>query len=347
MAAPAQPVQQSPSQSSSQSSGPAAAAPGRESAPSGSRDRLKRAVATSGGGFDAQAQMLAPPAAAAPVAAAPGAAAQAPVAPGQAQAPAQGAPVPAPPGGVQGPAPGAGPVDPEVAAQAEDRAAFQNVDGAVDKFTDVPKIGAYFNTECPQKWRAANRNHASVLDRCRTVGITEAQVNALVGYTGPGYAPMNRLTRGQMKSTYFKTAFQPYVTASSVALTKLNDGKKKNSQRGWRTIPGGDRDASVIENLYGREYVDEAGYMSTTLNSDQSMFAGPVSLQITASEGVNIKDFSLFPSEGEVLFKPGTRFKVKRFHKNADVEAAWKAWHRDNTQPKPAKPWFEVDLEGP
>lgn len=315
MAAPAHTAPQS-----TQSTGPAAASPAREAAPGGSRDRLRRAVATSGEGFDAQAQMLAPPAAAPPVAAAPGAAQ----------------------------ASGAAPtVDPEVAAQAEDRAAFQNVDGEVDKFTDAPKIGAYFNAECPQKWRAANPNHASVLDRCRTVGISVDQVNALVGYTGPGYSPMNRLTRGQMKSSYFKNAFQPYVTASSVALTKLNDGKKKNSQRGWRSIPGGDRDASVIENLYGREYVDEAGYMSTTLNSDQSMFAGPVSLQITASEGVNIKDFSLFPSEGEVLFKPGTRFKVKRFHKNADVEAAWKTWHRDNTQPKPAKPWFEIDLEGP
>lgn len=314
MSTPAQPVQ---------SPAPAAAAapPTRREESSGGRDQLRRAVAATDG-YAAQAQMLTPPGNAAPVAGA---------------APVAAAPAAAPPPTV----------DPEVAAQTEDRAAFQNVDGAVDKFTDAPKINTYFNTECPQSWRATNSNYQSVLDRCRTVGITTDQVNALIGYTGPGYAPMNRLTRGQMKSTYFKNAFQPFVTASTVALTKLNDGRKKNTQRGWRTVPGGDRDASVIENLYGREYVDEAGYMSTTLNSDQSMFAGPVSLQITASEGVAIKDFSLFPSEGEVLFKPGTRFKVKRFHRNTDVEAAWKTWHGDNTQPKPAKPWFEIDLEGP
>lgn len=232
----------------------------------------------------------------------------------------------------------------EDAAMAEDRAAFENVDGEINVFETREKVATYFNDTSPTKWRAAQPDHANIMRKANQQGVSTAEVNALVGYTGPAYAPMNRFTRGQMKSNYFKGIFQGYCGLAGSALGKLGDGKMKSSQRGWRTVPNGD--ASIIENLYNREFVDEAGFMSTTVQSEQGMFSGPVSIQIQARSGVDIQHFSWYASEGEVLFAPGTRFKVARFKRNADVEDAWKAWHADDTKPKPTKPWFEVDLEG-
>lgn len=229
-------------------------------------------------------------------------------------------------------------------AIAEDRAAFHDVDGQVGVFETREKVATYFNDTSPAAWRSAQRDHVNIMRKANEQGVSAAEVNALVGYTGPAYSPMNRMTRGQMKSNYFKDIFQGYCGLASAALGKLGDGKVKSSQRGWRTVPNGDK--TIIENLYNREYVDEPGFMSTTAHSEQGMFEGPVSLQIKARSGVDIQHFSWYASEGEILFAPGTRFKVTRFQCNADVEAGWKAWHADNTQPKPGKPWFEVDLEG-
>lgn len=233
---------------------------------------------------------------------------------------------------------------PEELAKAEDAASFQNVDGEIDLFATAEATDTYFQGTSPDRWAASHADHEEILEAANQQGVSTPEVDALVGYTGPAYAPMNRFTRGQMKSDYFKQAFGGYCGLASSALGKLGDGQVKQSQRGWRSIPNGD--AGIIENLYNREYVDEAGFMSTTANSDQSSFAGPVSLQISATSGVHIGNFSWYPSEGEILFPPGTRFKVKGFTRNTAVEEAWKAWHADNSLDKPGQPWFEVHLEG-
>jgi hypothetical protein len=161
---------------------------------------------------------------------------------------------------------------PEEIAKAEDAAAFHDIDGQIDKFVTAAATKTYFDATSPGKWKAAQPDHTNIMKVSNQQGISAAEVNALVGYTGPAYSPMNRFTRGQMKSDYFKQVFGGYCGLAGSALGKLGDGQVKSSQRGWRTVPNGD--AGLIEGLYNREYVDEAGFMSTTANSDQSMFEG-------------------------------------------------------------------------
>lgn len=248
----------------------------------------------------------------------------------------QSAQAPAPP------APGGGG---EQALMAEDVAAFDANPESAGKFDTVPKVESFYATDCPAIWRSRQRDHKKFLEKATKLGATEAQVFDLIGYTGPGYVPMNRLTRGQMKSATFKAAFKGHVAGASAAMVKLAAGTSVTSQRGWREVPKGD--PSVVENLYKREFVDEAGFMSTTLNSQQGFFKGPVSMKIVGSSCVDVKAYSCSPSEGEMLYPPGTRFKVLKCLRDATVEGAWKTWHAGAKDPAtmPASPWFQIELE--
>lgn len=241
-------------------------------------------------------------------------------------------------------APPPDPVQVEQQAEAEDKAKLSDIDGEIDVFSDEGKTAAYFSSRVPATWHSLQpANYPRIEQECTLKGVSRHELYALIGYSGPGYAPMNRLTRGEMKSKRFTNMFKPYTQAASAAIGKLGTPTVKHTQRGWREIRGGDD--TVVESLYHREFVEEKGFMSTTLNSDQSYFAGPVSIQIAGKSGVDIQLLSMVPSEGEVLYAPKTHFKVARFQRNADVEPGWRAWHQDKNNLKPTKPWFEVDLE--
>jgi hypothetical protein len=251
-------------------------------------------------------------------------------------------PLPVPP---QQPPPGAAAAPDEQQLEDEDRGAFADVDGNILLFDNEALVDTYFNVTTPRNWMGAHpMDHAAIHRRAtQDLHISDPELFSLIGYTGPGYAPMNRLTRGQMKSKRFTSIFRRRCDQAATALKKLDNKQEKQTQRGWRNIPKGDD--TIITGLYEREFVDERGFMSTTANSDQSFFAGPVSIQITGKSGVDIQQLSVLPSEGEVLYPPNTHFKVRSFVRDPSVEPAWRAWHRDNTNPKPDRPWFVVDLE--
>ena len=137
-------------------------------------------------------------------------------------------------------------------------------------------------------------------------GMTVPEVRAVVGYTGPGYVPMNRDTRG------------------------------------WNAIRN--NDPQVVRDLDDRDMVEEKGFLSTTTNANVGGFEGPVFFTVIGKSGVDVKAFSLNPSEGERLYPPMTRFKIESFAENPAHLGAWQN-HWNGLAPKPkGKPAFTITM---
>ena len=64
--------------------------------------------------------------------------------------------------------------------------------------------------------------------------------------------------------------------------------------------------ASVVEGVYNKDFITEAAFISTTVNSDTGAFSGPVLLEITGTSGVDVSSLSTAPKEGELLYHFGT-----------------------------------------
>lgn len=189
-------------------------------------------------------------------------------------------------------------------------------------------------------------------------GLTAEEKNAILGYTGNAYTPMNEQLRTAGETKRFDTNFPVDVdqrlepnlagygkrvkeqkgrdkqqSSMELVVSGLNKFPKFNgvSYRGLKTVPNSYFDVvqpgamlvdlafqSASASLEGARY-----YLSDKVGSREVYF------MIHTKTAVNIVDVSGIPKEAEVLFRPGTRFQVKavwqyvkgRVPKNAPTEA--------------------------
>jgi hypothetical protein len=121
-------------------------------------------------------------------------------------------------------------------------------------------------------------------------------------YTGIGYTEANSALR--MGVIPAKT--QQRIDGVVGALDKLMH--HKGSYKGW-TYRGTNLPKEIAETLQpGSTFVD-AGFASTSYKAAQA-FGGNHLFMIKSKTGVNVEDHSGMKHEAEVLFRPGTSFKV-------------------------------------
>ncbi|USD20645.1 DUF6531 domain-containing protein [Microbulbifer variabilis] len=142
---------------------------------------------------------------------------------------------------------------------------------------------------------------------------------ALRTYTGPYYRQMNGVLRG--KYPEISETWDPVNSAASRALEKLSADPLRNfAGTTYRGAPM--TEEKVHERFPGvGEIYSDKGFSSSTSDPDEA-FSGNVQMTIKSKTGVKIQDISAVPSEDEVLFRPGTEFKITK--KEKDEDGIWR-----------------------
>jgi SPP1 gp7 family putative phage head morphogenesis protein len=127
---------------------------------------------------------------------------------------------------------------------------------------------------------------------------------AIRAYTGGTYAQLNSALRnGSYAST---PALQAYVEAAQHGLSKM----PKYVGEAARGMSMGLSEMQKFLTVYQKgAIVEEAAFISSSSGS-RAAFGGNIFLKIKSRTGVDVSSYSRHPHEREVLFMPGTRFRV-------------------------------------
>jgi hypothetical protein len=142
-------------------------------------------------------------------------------------------------------------------------------------------------------------------------GLSDGEFFALALYTADDYVPMNAALRGDA-AKWKEYSSQIYGTAS--ALSKLKS--YANTDTVYRTELADAAKLPIFLKTYEvGNYVLETPFLSTSTDSELDFVSpkvGKVQLKysIVSKTGVDVKNLSSETSEGEVLFAPGTVFRV-------------------------------------
>ena len=140
------------------------------------------------------------------------------------------------------------------------------------------------------------------------MALSEAEQAAIRDYTDKGYERMNH----QLRDHELTAPMARKVATLIAALDRLPPFRG-DVYRGT-TIP----DPRVLEKYraVGSEVVEDAFVSSS--RSALKMYIGNVFFLIESKQGRDISRWSANPEEEEVLFRPGTRFKVLAFEERED-----------------------------
>jgi hypothetical protein len=132
--------------------------------------------------------------------------------------------------------------------------------------------------------------------------ITEEELIALRGYTGNDYARLNAALRNSDDAEL--RTLRAYIEGATAALHKLpkHQGPVARGMGGVTPVTPQEMKQFKV----GSEWVDK-GFMSCSIGKP---FKGNVKMFVESKSGVRIDSLSQIPSEVEVLFAPGTRFRV-------------------------------------
>jgi hypothetical protein len=138
--------------------------------------------------------------------------------------------------------------------------------------------------------------------------LDESDKTAMLDYTGKGYLAINhQLRRG--KKVKVPVAMKKRIAAIQTAMDKLKTYQGK-VYRGIASLPKKDR-AGLKPNAI---YTDFA-FMSTSRVPGEAFGKHSKErwvFEIESKTGVDIQAASNYKKEAEVLFRPGTRFRIKR-----------------------------------
>lgn len=142
--------------------------------------------------------------------------------------------------------------------------------------------------------------YAKLKSSFKDCGLDEAELAVIFGYTGGFYQHLNPALR----NGYTDSDLESFTRTLDRGLDKLRD------YSGWVyrgvTLPN-----SVKRQYVKGAIVSDLAYTSTGLNGG---FFGSDQLHILSRTGKYIAPVSKSPSENEVLFKRGTKFKVIESH---------------------------------
>jgi SPP1 gp7 family putative phage head morphogenesis protein len=141
--------------------------------------------------------------------------------------------------------------------------------------------------------------------------ITRTEYAAMKAYTGSHYHKLNTNLRAGAYS--HDQALQAVVEAAQHGLAKMP------KHAGW-TNRGVTANEGLLRQVLSTHtvgaVVEESAFVST---STASGFGGNIRMKFLSKTGVDVSKLSHYPSEAEVLFAPGTKFKVTRVEKASEM----------------------------
>jgi hypothetical protein len=158
-----------------------------------------------------------------------------------------------------------------------------------------------------EEFIAVNSSHSyqfarSLLDNPAYKNLDMVEVAAINHYTRIGYGEMNAALRAADSAKL--TKLQPVIEAASSGLSKMVSKSFVGTVFRGTTLTS---DVSAAYTVGVR--VTEKAFTSTTRNAVQK-FSGNTLFVIKSRTGKMVDELSSFKSEAEVLFPPGTVFKV-------------------------------------
>ncbi|USN14468.1 putative morphogenesis protein [Janthinobacterium phage vB_JliS-Donnerlittchen] len=134
--------------------------------------------------------------------------------------------------------------------------------------------------------------------------LTAEEAAAIRAYTGNTYRALNNALRSGKYAT--DHGLQAYVDAAQHGLGKMSKYRGLSS-RGMTFNQ--DQLKTVLSTYRKGAVVEDAAFVSTSAG-ENAAFSGNVYLKVNGTSGVDIAQFSKYTGEREVLFMPGTRFRV-------------------------------------
>lgn len=139
-------------------------------------------------------------------------------------------------------------------------------------------------------------------------GFTEAEISAIRSYTGAFYGEVNRALWDEKAGTPLEPGLRAYQTVMLPALGKIQS--YQGAVKRFSELP-----AKVLAEHQVGSVVTYDAYTSTSFDPNWAWQGGANStpngfLIYAAKRGKSVANISTSPAEKEVLFAPGTRFKV-------------------------------------
>lgn len=134
--------------------------------------------------------------------------------------------------------------------------------------------------------------------------LTREEVAAIRAYTGNTYRALNNALRsGKYSSDPY---LQAYVEAAQQGMAKMPKFTGLSS-RGMSFSQ--DQLKAMLSTYRVGAVVEDAAFVSSSYG-EQAAFGGNVFMKIQGKSGINVDNYSQYKGEREVLFMPGTRFRV-------------------------------------
>jgi len=134
--------------------------------------------------------------------------------------------------------------------------------------------------------------------------LTEVEASAITTYTGSAYKQLNNSLRDGKYAG--DTALQAYVEAAQHGLAKMPKYQGISS----RGMSFGQEELKKVLATYRKGAVIEDSAFVSTSYDEQAAFSGNVYMRVNGKTGVNVSQYSKYQGEREVLFMPGTRFRI-------------------------------------
>lgn len=151
-------------------------------------------------------------------------------------------------------------------------------------------------------------------------GLTMPELVSIHAYTTSngkhGYVPMNEALRDLEPQQLRQSPLFPLIHQAYSGVRKMPD----YSGVVYRSAPS--LPPNVLEQYKVGETIDEKGFTSTSKKQGGQYGYGKIRFTIRSNHGKDVSGISHYKDEEEVLFPPGTRFKVERRvdHPNGSVE---------------------------
>ncbi|WID41976.1 minor head protein [Pseudomonas phage ZQG1] len=134
--------------------------------------------------------------------------------------------------------------------------------------------------------------------------VTLEEVSAIKHYTGSAYRTLNDALRADAYSSNYR--LQAFVETAQHGMMKMPKFQGLSSR-------GMSLNDSALQNMLATyrkgAIVEDHAFISTSAGSNAA-FGGNVYMKIQGKTGVDISFFSNYPGEREVLFMPGTKFRI-------------------------------------
>lgn len=134
--------------------------------------------------------------------------------------------------------------------------------------------------------------------------LTAEEAAAIKAYTGSTYRALNNALRSGRYAS--DQALQAYVDAAQHGLAKMPKYQGLSS----RGMTFGQEELKKVLATYQKGTVIEDSAFVSTSYGERAAFSGNVYMRVNGKTGVNVSQYSYYKGEREVLFMPGTRFRV-------------------------------------